>query len=290
MTPQFSVVVCTRNRANILADCLASIVGQDLADGLFELVVVDDGSFDETATIVRRVGAETSIAVRYVQQPPSGLNVARNAGVGAAAGAFITFLDDDEIAPPNYLRKTRELFIQSPHAAGVGGPCLDRVERGPRTCSKCSLGAVDVAGKGIRQTDVLLGGNMTIRKHVFAEVGPFEDSLSGRGDETEWFHRAQGQLFIQAPDLWVWHRRDHMTLRTMCLHAYRQGFSLPESRSLVGASFKPRYARMARSLGHATLRACSRGLVLFFRELGAARAYFRGAGRTGAVAQDVRDD
>src|SRR3954467_2657063 len=92
--PQFSVVVPTYERAETLGRAIASILRQD-AD--FELIVVDDGSTDDTARIVRQFDDER---ISYQHQTNAGVSAARNAGAAAARGEWLVFLDaDDELLP-----------------------------------------------------------------------------------------------------------------------------------------------------------------------------------------------
>jgi glycosyltransferase involved in cell wall biosynthesis len=85
-----SVIVPTYNRGWILREALDSILSQDYPD--VELIVVDDGSTDDTASILR--GYDTALSV--IRQPNRGVSAARNAGIGAATGEFIAFLDSDD--------------------------------------------------------------------------------------------------------------------------------------------------------------------------------------------------
>lgn len=96
--PTFSVVICTYNRAELLPRAIDSVLAQTLDD--FELVVVDDGSTDATGAVVAAVADPR---VRYVHQENQGLSAARNTGVAHAAGRYVTFLDDDDLALASWL-------------------------------------------------------------------------------------------------------------------------------------------------------------------------------------------
>ena len=88
-------MIPTLNRAGVLANAMRSVLAQTYAD--LELIIVDDGSTDDTAAVVRAIGDDR---VRYQPQPRSGVSVARNAGAAAAQGEFLVFLDsDDELEP-----------------------------------------------------------------------------------------------------------------------------------------------------------------------------------------------
>lgn len=271
---RLSVAVCTWNRCGLLAACLESLVRQEAPEP-FEVLVVDDGSTDATAATAARFAAESPIPVRHLHQRHAGVNVARNRALAAARGELIHFLDDDEMVPEGHIARILAWFDGDPDLDGVGGPCRDH-GGGLRTCPGCSLGSVDVPGSGVRDVPRLLGGNMTVRRRVFEQVGRFAPELSGRGDDNEWFHRATGRRFVQDPALWVWHCRDHLGPLGLCRHSFRQGLSIPLSERQQGREFRPRPWMIPRLLAHAVGRRCAKGLWLAFREAGATVGWWRG--------------
>jgi glycosyltransferase involved in cell wall biosynthesis len=97
--PRVSVVIPTYNRADLLPATLASVAGQQFGD--YEVLVVDDGSEDDTRAVVRRHGGP---GVRYLGLGRTGnLSVVRNAGIEAAAGEYVAFLDSDDLWDPDKL-------------------------------------------------------------------------------------------------------------------------------------------------------------------------------------------
>jgi cellulose synthase/poly-beta-1,6-N-acetylglucosamine synthase-like glycosyltransferase len=94
--PRVSVVVCTHNGGRTLGQCLHSLLALDYPD--YEVVVVDDGSSDDTGEILTRFPK-----VRVLRQPNRGLSVARNVGLQAATGAVVAYTDSDCFADPNWL-------------------------------------------------------------------------------------------------------------------------------------------------------------------------------------------
>ena len=233
------------------------------------MIVVDDGSKDDTAAVVERLARDRGDGIlRYIGQAKGGLNRARNAGLRAARGDAVGFIDDDEIVPDDYLERALALLMSHPSVAGVGGPYIDYGEGGPRTCSRCSLADVRLPYDETAVTDRLLGGNMVIRRTAFASTGEFADALSGRGDETEWFRRSRLD-FLYEPSLYVWHRRDVFSGMDVIRTQFRQGRALPRSATLLGEQFRPRPHRAWRFLGHGLLRGCTRGLAVAAREAGA---------------------
>ena len=135
-----SVVIPTYNRAQLLDRCLAALADQQDAPG-FEVVVVDDGSADETSRVVARHGA--NLPLRFEGRQHEGQAAALNHGIDVAAGEFCLFVDDDVIASPRLLaehfRGQREaggavamgnLGLRLPDAAGGLARYVERWWRG----------------------------------------------------------------------------------------------------------------------------------------------------------------
>lgn len=104
MASSVSVIIPSYNYGRFIAEAIGSALGQSLAPA--EIIVVDDGSADDTAEIVAGFGD----AVRYIRQENSGVCVARNRGVAESSGELIAFLDADDIWEPTKLEKQAELF------------------------------------------------------------------------------------------------------------------------------------------------------------------------------------
>jgi glycosyltransferase involved in cell wall biosynthesis len=108
--PQVSVVIPTYNRAWCLGEAVDSVLAQRFRD--FELIVVDDGSTDATAAVLAGYGG----TIRILQQENRGVSAARNAGIAAARGELIAFLDSDDIWLPVKLWRQVEFFNRYPEA------------------------------------------------------------------------------------------------------------------------------------------------------------------------------
>ena len=126
-----SVIVCTRYRPERLADCLNALAAQDYPD--FEIVVVDNAP--DTDAVARLVASRRGqVPVRYVLERRPGLSWARNAGLGAATGRIVAFLDDDERPDRHWLAELARGFTLAPGVAGVSGVVLpDRLDT-PARC------------------------------------------------------------------------------------------------------------------------------------------------------------
>ena len=119
--PRVSVVICSHNGAATIAECLEGVVALDYPN--FEMIVVDDGSTDETSEIAEGFG------LRLIRTENRGLSSARNTGLEAASGEIVAYLDDDARPDVHWLRYLAATFMATPHA-GVGGPNVPpRAER-----------------------------------------------------------------------------------------------------------------------------------------------------------------
>jgi glycosyltransferase involved in cell wall biosynthesis len=114
----FSVVIPTFNRMQTLRQTLGAVTAQTLSAA--EIIVVDDGSTDDTGTQITR---EFPTA-RYLPQTNAGPATARNRGIGAACGNVIAFTDDDCLPPSNWLERLADGFTRHPEVTGVGGSLL----------------------------------------------------------------------------------------------------------------------------------------------------------------------
>lgn len=110
--PFFSIVIPAYNRADKIGRTLASCLSQTESD--FEIVVVDDGSSDDTAGVVEAVGDSR---IRCIRQENAGASAARNRGAHAARGRFIAFLDSDDEFLPDKLSRFRDAIEADPEGA-----------------------------------------------------------------------------------------------------------------------------------------------------------------------------
>ena len=107
-----SVVIPTYNRAMFIGKAIASVLEQSLACD--EIIVVDDGSTDETSEIVRQISREVTIPLRYFYQENKGASAARNTGIAQAQCEMICFLDSDDRWAPRKLELQLEAMQQQP--------------------------------------------------------------------------------------------------------------------------------------------------------------------------------
>ncbi len=117
--PTVSVIIPTYNRADLLPRALDSVIAQTFED--WEIVLIDDGSTDGTASLVDSYKRRLGERIVYTRQPNTGCGGARNRGIDAARGRFVAFLDSDDEYLPNKLERQLELFAHRPELGLVYG-------------------------------------------------------------------------------------------------------------------------------------------------------------------------
>ena len=115
----FSVVICTYNRAALLGEAIRSVFRQEYPQDRFEILVVDNDSPDDTASVVAELAPASPVPLRYLVENRNGLSYARNLGIEQSRFEFVAFLDDDAIACPTWLAVFNRV-IDEQHALVVG--------------------------------------------------------------------------------------------------------------------------------------------------------------------------
>lgn len=123
--PAATVIITTYNRRDLIQVAIASVLEQSFTD--FELLVVDDGSTDDTAAVVGQIGDPR---IRYIHQENAGLAAARNTGLRLARGEYIAFLDDDDAYLPDKLRVQVAAMRDHPEVGLVSGGWIYVDEQG----------------------------------------------------------------------------------------------------------------------------------------------------------------
>src|SRR5258708_15077695 len=183
MTPLVSVIIPTRNRSALLKEAMGSALALAY-DGLeFEVLVVDDGSTDDTVDVAR------AYPVTVLQTPKIGASAARNAGMEAARGDYITFLDDDDVWLPSNIAPQLHAFADHPEYGDVfarvqltdanRAPYGEPIPAGPRTSGW-------IFEDLLRYWTQL--GSVVARSSVAREVGGFDTSLIAEED-WDWLMR-----------------------------------------------------------------------------------------------------
>src|SRR5689334_16416660 len=125
--PLATVVICTRDRAHILAATLTALLEVEEPAVAWEVLIVDNGSRDDTVARARELFRRASRPVRVVEHPHGGLSEARNAGIRHAAGDIVVFVDDDAFPRNGWLSSLTGALAQ-PGVLVAGGPVEPRFE------------------------------------------------------------------------------------------------------------------------------------------------------------------
>ncbi len=213
-----SVVVCVYNRAGQVGACLDSLLRLEFQD--FEIVLVDDGSADDTPRVLEEFRlAHPGGAVVVRNERNLGLSAARNVGIRAARGRLVFFTDSDCVVEPGWLGAMVRAFDR-PEVSAAAGRVLDAE---PRNLAERAYVGTTRLGGGTAQGRGLVGNNMGFRREVVADL-LFDEALTYYADDDDLARRllAEGRRIAFVPEAVV--RHDHPTdfgkyLRT----ALRQG-------------------------------------------------------------------
>jgi GT2 family glycosyltransferase len=239
--PRVSVIVCSYNGGKTLADCLESLDGVTYPG--FEIVLVDDGSKDESQAIVRAwlerrqarckdVAKDAEAAAKvvgqhpearaevytgggmfpdliWIVQPNMGLSYARNSGAHAATGDIFAYTDSDCMADPDWLYYMVGTLISGDYV-GVGGPNIS-----PPAVNwiQAAVAAAPGGPSHVLLTDVVAehipGCNMAFHRAAFHSVSGFDTEYRKAGDDVDFCWRLQtnGGVIAFAPSAIVWHYR-----------------------------------------------------------------------------------
>jgi glycosyltransferase involved in cell wall biosynthesis len=247
---RISVVVPTRNRADRLDACLAALARQTVASDEFEILVVDNGSTDDTVTRIAR-WAERRPGLRRVEEPEPGVSRARNAGIAAAEGELLAFVDDDAVAEPGWLATLLRAYDRWPRVGAACGRARLRLERRPPawygTFSEPWYSAMDFGPEPrllLDPEEVPWSVNLSVRAAVAREVGGFSEQL-GRvgsnlhsGEEYPFVSaiRASGAHIAYEPDAIVWHAvpPERLRLRWLVRRAWTEGRTMRVRNEIEG--------------------------------------------------------
>jgi glycosyltransferase involved in cell wall biosynthesis len=167
-----TLVVCSRNRGTQLQGCLQSIA-QLAAPFAWELMLVDNGSTDDTAEVMKAFLKASQVPGRYLYEPTRGNGAGRNAAIACARGEIIAFTDDDCYLEPNYLVSVRRFFEDSTVGFMCGRILLHDPTDYPITINESCEPVAIPSGRFIRP-GLFQGANMAFRREPLQGVGAFD--------------------------------------------------------------------------------------------------------------------
>lgn len=189
MTIHCSVIICTYNRCSLLEKALRSLKEQSFPPGRFEIIVVDNNSTDDTATVVGACSADSPVEVYSLLETNQGLSHARNRGIQAARGEFVAFLDDDATAERTWLEKLLEGF-GDPRTVCVGGRVVPAWQaprsEWPEWLHERLIGFFSMVDhpdhRDLHYPDYPAGTNIAFRKQALENTGMFNPRLGRIGE------------------------------------------------------------------------------------------------------------
>ncbi|MBN2475161.1 MAG: glycosyltransferase [Pirellulales bacterium] len=196
-SPDVSVVVCTYNRAELLRGALESLGKLQTGGRLrYEIVVVDNGSTDHTDRVVEEAIQREEVPIRCIHEPRAGVACARNCAVRLAAGTWIAFFDDDQLAEPDWLlalvataERTGARYVGGAVRLALPETVLSEL---PPLCRRLLGESVAVAAPCKLHRKLGVGtGNLLIHRTVFDQIGPFDESLRAAGEDTDLTRRVR---------------------------------------------------------------------------------------------------
>lgn len=212
-TPRVSIITPAYNAGHYLRQTIDSVRRQTVAD--WEMLVVDDGSTDDTVAIVQGYAASDP-RIRLLCQPNAGPSAARNHAMRVARGAFFTFLDSDDQWLPEFLAHQLDVFAVHPDTALVtttayylGGPLDGRARRTP------AEGYPVLALEDIIENDSAVFIMTVFRREVFERIGGL-DAAQWTSEDYEFWIRAAlaGFVFRVTTRPLALYRRHHVSLST----------------------------------------------------------------------------
>ena len=185
-----SVVIPLYNKEKSITTTLESVLAQTYTD--YEVVVVDDGSTDSSAEVVRSMMAKSN-KIRLIQKPNGGVCSARNRGILEAKGYYIALLDGDDIWDKDFLKEQVLLIHDFPEAAMWGinfaetrkGKIVRKVATALPDGYRGYVGHYFEMPK--RVSDLFCSSSVVIRRDVFDKVGMFDERIKYAEDSDMWF-------------------------------------------------------------------------------------------------------
>jgi glucosyl-dolichyl phosphate glucuronosyltransferase len=211
--PQFSIILCSRNRAQLLRTALESVLAVDYPRDRFELLLVDNGSTDETASLVAEFERRAEFQVRYIYEGAIGLSRARNRAIREARGQYLFFTDDDQVVDKAVLQEYERVLGQFPCRVVQGAIELLFTEERPSWLHgrlAGLLGETRALPEGTAIGD-LYGGNLLVKRDVFEQFAGFHEDFgkgrAGFSEDTEFAERlrAAGERIVFAPTARIYH-------------------------------------------------------------------------------------
>ena len=209
-----SIIICAYNRASFVKKGLNALNNQTSNKQLYEVIVVDNNSVDETKEVCESfISSFPELNLRYVLETQQGLSFARNKGIIEAKADIISYIDDDAIARNDFVENLLSAFENNPDFEALGGRVEPIYENGkePLWMSKFVFGIVAKVDYGNVEKEFPAkyptGCNMAFKKGILQKYGGFNTDLVYRGDERYVFLKLKENniKILYAPSVFVNH-------------------------------------------------------------------------------------
>ncbi len=193
--PRVTVTIPTYNRASQLSKTLECMVNQK-TDFKYEILVINDGSTDETPNVIGSFTKLSSVPIRCLTETGSGYTHALNRAAEEFHGMWLAFFDDDQLAGPGWLAGLMKAAEQQ-HALMVGGPVI--LEIPEEILEKLGPVCRDIFGESpdVREPENYVstsplpsGGNRMVHRDVFERIGTFDEKMLTGGCDRDFLLRA----------------------------------------------------------------------------------------------------
>ena len=202
--PRVSVVMPVFNNGEWLAEAISSVRAQSLRE--FELIIIDDGSTDQTEIIIANA-ARDDARIRTIRQDHLGVAAALNRGNALAQSPVIARMDGDDIANSDRLRKQLAFLEAHPSVAAVGSWAHVVDERGRRTGELRPETEPSVLGSLLPKTNPFVHSSMMLSTEVVRGVGGYRAGLEGAEDYDLWLRISERAQLANLPEFLLSYRR-----------------------------------------------------------------------------------
>lgn len=194
MKPKVTVGICVRNCEKHVKETIDSLVAQNIPHELLEIIVVDDGSEDNTLSVVKQCVSGIDIPAKIFKTSWKGIGHARNLVVANAEGGFILWVDGDMVLSKDFIKKLLEFMDQNPKVGIVKGKqALVSGKNALATLESYSRAAgrmIDYTSNKDRFKALGTGGAI-YRRQIFEQVGAFDENLRGYNEDWDLEIRAK---------------------------------------------------------------------------------------------------
>lgn len=238
MKPKVTIGICVRNGASTLREAIESVMAQDYPHELMEVIFVDDGSTDDTLSIIKDYASKMDMKVKIFHHKWKGLGYSRNVILKNSSCKYIVWVDGDIVIPPNYVKKMVEFMEKNPEVAIAGGTYgllnqksliafLDNVEY--------------VAYRFRSKTNLPGTGGAIYRVNIIRQIGGFDENIKGSCEDIDVAYRVtyagfsvvrdKALFYAHSKEKWkefwnqsLWHGYGAHYIK----HKHRKIFSLPK--------------------------------------------------------------